>query len=35
MVTPFSNATATLKQRVLFQYGLMTEFHPPMAAKNL
>src|SRR6266404_6030508 len=27
--------TATLEQRVLFQHGLMTEFHPPMAAKNL
>jgi hypothetical protein len=35
MVTPFGNATATLEQRVLFQHGLMTEFHPPMAAKNL
>jgi hypothetical protein len=35
MVTPFGKATATLEQRVLFQHGLMTEFHPPMAAKNL
>jgi hypothetical protein len=35
VVTPFGNATATLEQRVLFQHGLMTEFHPPMAAKNL
>src|SRR6478736_2027683 len=31
MVTPFGNATATLELRVLFQHGLMTEFHPPMA----